>query len=126
MKVVTLRKGIKFQVDALVLNDGICPSMLFLEKLKMDEPSSHRSLLNIINLHADYGPILNEQKSRDIHGFPGIFEFKTKKGARLLYFYLPDKITVIVDGFKKGEPAKNEYQKAFNLMIAYKKEVDHE
>jgi hypothetical protein len=76
--------------------------------------------------HADYGPLKNNRKSRHIEKYRYIYEFKTMQGDRLLYFYLPNRRTVLTHGFHKGVPAQKEYKKAESMMKQYLREVENE
>lgn len=105
-------KGAVFAIYAAILDDNSCPAIDFLETIKRSEPSSHKSITSLIERHADYGPIKNLKKSRSIEGYEGLFEFKSRQGARLIYFYLPGSRTILANGFCKGEPTKPEFQKA--------------
>jgi hypothetical protein len=40
-----------------------CAARVFLEGLKQDDPASHRSMMAVIQLHAEQGPIKNEERS---------------------------------------------------------------
>jgi hypothetical protein len=126
MRIELQYKGQKFYVYTIVLNDDSCPTVDFLEELKQDDLASHKSLVNVYTTHADHGPLLNIKKSRPIEDEKNLFEFKTKQGARLLYFYLAGKITVITHGFKKGAPVKQEYQRAKNLRDEYLREIKND
>ncbi len=125
MKIELLLRGQKFDIYGIRLNDGSYPVIVFLEQLKEKDIASHRSLVNVIQIHADYGPLLNETKSRPIEGRDNLFEFKTKQGARVLYFYLPGRKTVLTHGFKKGAPGKQEYAKAEKIRDQYLKEINN-
>jgi hypothetical protein len=126
MKIVLQYKGQKFSLYAIVCNDGSCPSVEFLDELKKNDPSSHKSIVNIYLRHADFGQILNIEKSRPINGRENLFEFKSKQGARLLYFYLPGRRTVFTHGFYKGDPNEPEYDKAEKMRNQYIKECEDE
>lgn len=110
-----IKNGSKFRIFAIVLDDGTCPTEEFLESLKNTDSSSFKSLINLFNRHADYGPILDIEKSRPIETEENLFEFKTRRGARLMYFYCPGGNTIITHGFKKGDPPRPQYNRAINL-----------
>ncbi len=115
MRLQLFKKGLKFSVWVLVLDDGSCPATDFMQRLKQDDRASHRSLVNVLLRHADYGPIMNTRKSRAIEGRVNLFEFKSSQGARLLYFYLPGRRTVLAHGFQKGARASIEYDRAESM-----------
>jgi len=80
-------------------------------------------MLNVLRRHAEAGQILNEQKSRLLGD--GIFEFKSRQGDRLLWFYPPSRSgeTIITHGFHKGAPLRSEIQRAKQLRDQYHEEV---
>jgi len=120
-----LRDGSKFNIYALVLDNGTCPAEDFLEQVKQRDPASLKSLINVLTRHAEYGEIRNERKSRVIKGRRNLLEFKTNQGDRLLYFYLPDYKTVLTHGFHKGASESDEYDKAEAMRDQYRKEADN-
>ena len=122
MELKLLTKGRIFSIYAVVLENGTCPAQDFMQRLRRENLASHKSLMNIIQRHADSGPIRNMRKSRDIEGKQGLFEFKTFQGDRLLYCYLPDNRTALMNGFHKGASASREYNKAEAIMRAWRKE----
>ena len=105
MKLALQYQGQKFDIYAIVCNDGSCPAIDFLEQVKQNNPASHKSLVNVFKRHVECGPIMNEEKSRHIEERGNLWEFKSMQGDRLLYFYLPRRKTVLVHGFHKGVPA---------------------
>lgn len=118
-------RGLKFDIYVIVLNDGSRPAIDFLEQLKQDDFASFKSLVSVYTMHADHGPLLNETKSRLIKGYDNLYEFKTKQGARLTYFYMHGGKTIITHGFQKGAPAKAEFKKARLIKDLYIEEVKH-
>lgn len=123
MRLAIQYSGQKFIICAIVCNDESCAVVDFLEQVKRDNIASHRSLVNIIKRHADSGVIRNVRKSRVIRGRRNLLEFKSKQGDRLLYFYGPHGITVLVHGFHKGAPEQAEYDKAEAMRDQYLREV---
>lgn len=93
-----------------------CPVLEFLEEVS--EPS-RKSLLSIIQQHADRGPILNVQRSRHLSN--GIFEFKSRQGDRILYFYPEGQrgVTILTHGFRKGVRISTEIDRATNFRTEY-------
>jgi hypothetical protein len=124
MRIELFYKGQKFDIYVIVTNDGERPAIDFLAQLKQANTTSHKTIINVLLRHAEHGPILNEEKSRPIKGkkYDGLYEFKSKQGARLLYFYLKGKITVLTSGFQKGAPANIEYKKARTMRDQIMKE----
>jgi hypothetical protein len=74
-------------------------------------------MINVLRLHAEAGPIWNEQKSREL--WDSIYEFKTTQGARLLYFYAPGGMTILTHGFHKGGNLKVEVQRAKEMRATW-------
>jgi adenine specific DNA methylase Mod len=104
MRLVKIGSGAKFDIFAVNLSEDAiidCPAKKFIEGLT---PQEQKSLVNILNLHAAQGPIKNEQKSRKLRD--GIFEFKTRQGSRVLYFYSGRRRTILSHGFPKCKPAE--------------------
>jgi hypothetical protein len=98
-----------------------CPAKRFIDGLK---PKEKKSLVNILNLHAEKGPITNEQKSRKLRN--GIFEFKTQQGSRVLYFYSGRRRTILSHGFPKCKPGElaEEIAKAMRYRAAFEEFED--
>jgi hypothetical protein len=94
-----------------------------LEQLKRDDIASYKSLVNVLLVHAQRGPLLNIQKSRPVEGKDNLYEFKVKQGARLLYFYQPGRKTILTNGFKKGAPVKLEFDRAEATRNQYLREI---
>lgn len=121
MRVSLQQDGALFRIYALVLDNGDCPAIEFMERLKRDAPASHKSLVNRYNRLAQHGPSFDERQSRPIKGYDGLYEFKSRQGDRLLYFYLPRerRAIAVTHGFHKGAPARAEYARAQRLMRAF-------
>lgn len=119
METQLLLEGSAFAIYALRRSRaGVdhCPILEFLEEAL--EPS-RKSLLSIIQQHAERGPILNRQKSRHLGN--GIFEFKSRQGDRILFFYPEGQrgITVVTHGFRKGARVSTEIERAINYRTEY-------
>ena len=93
-----------------------CP---VLEILEETSEASRKSLLSIIGQHADRGPILNIQKSRPLGN--GIFEFKSRQGDRILFFYPEGQrgVTILTHGFRKGAQVRTEIERAISYREEY-------
>lgn len=78
---------------------------------------------NLIKRHAEYGPIKDERKSKELGD--GVFEFKSHDGAgeRLAYFYLPGRRTVLSHGFKKGDSVQPQITRAQVLRARLVEEI---
>lgn len=124
MKLRSLGKsGTFYGVYAIELNDGSCPAVEFLEQLKVDNIGSHKSMVNILARHANFGQIKNERKSKQVR--PKLLEFKTYQGGRLVYFYMPGNMTVLTLGFHKGDRASQFYNRAESIRDQYLKGVSN-
>jgi len=123
MQLKQIKNGIIFNIYAIVLNNGICPIEEFLEQLKINDPSSLKSFVTIFNRHADHGPLRNERKSKVLKDRENLLEFKTDHGDRIMYFYLPGKMTVLTHGFHKGAPESQEYDRAESIRDRYCQEI---
>jgi hypothetical protein len=121
MNIVLQYAGKVFRVYSIVYEDGSCPVLSFLNQLKHSNNPSHKSLINVITRHADYGQLFNERKSRHIRG--NLYEFKSRQGDRLLYFYMPGEKTIITHGFHKGVPAEREFRQSEKIREKYLSEV---
>ena len=119
MELQLLKEGKAFRIYDLCWGyPGVeyCPVLEFLEQVS---DSSRKSLLAVIQRHSERGAILNIRKSRSIED--GIFEFKSRPGDRLLYFYSPIErgVTIITHGFHKGARLRTEIQRAINYRTEY-------
>ncbi|OGO24799.1 MAG: hypothetical protein A2Z28_01550 [Chloroflexi bacterium RBG_16_51_9] len=123
MKIELQYRGQKFNIYAIINDDGRCPSIDFLEQVKQNDPASHKSLVNLYTRHADHGPIKNIRKSRLLRG--NLLEFKSRQGDRILYFYLPAGKTILTNGFHKGVPAETEYRKAERMREQFLREGEN-
>ena len=125
MELRRLFKGSVFSIDAIVLDNGSCPAEEFLEQIKINDPGSHKSMVNVITRHANYGTLRNKRKSKVIEGRENLLEFKTDQGDRLVYFYLPGYRTMLTHGFHKGAVASAEYDRAEVIRDKYCNEVEN-
>lgn len=122
-----LTNGSKFRIYAVDLSNipeqSNCPIIEFLNELKISEPSSYKSIINILQQHAENGPLANIQKSRRLRGTDGLFEFKNRQGARIPYFYPRDmrSVTILTHGFKKGTRVNTEIRRAERIRTEYYK-----
>lgn len=63
---------------------GGCPVQRFLEQLRRDAPAEHRQLSARVRELAKRGRITNLRQAK--HLGDGIYELKTRRGVRVLYF----------------------------------------
>lgn len=108
--------GRKFSVYALVTSsspDGEeCAARQFMKATESDKGIT-KSLTNLFSRHAHAGPIYNKQQSRELKD--GIYEFKTRQGARVLWFYASERRTILTHGFMKGDPLDAHIERAIGL-----------
>lgn len=119
MELVLLEEGPAFSVYALSwTRAGVdyCPAREFIAGMSV---ASRRSMLGVLRHHAETGPIPNTGKSRLLE--EGIFEFKSRQGDRLLYFYHPWQrgLTIVTHGFRKGARLRTEIERAYTLRREY-------
>lgn len=119
MELVLLAEGPAFSVYALSwTRAGVdyCPAQEFIANMSV---ASRKSMLGVLRHHATTGPIPNTGKSRLLE--EGIFEFKSRQGDRLLYFYHPwqRRLTLVTHGFRKGARLRTELERAYTLRREY-------
>jgi hypothetical protein len=120
MKLMPIMEGARFRILAIDISDDpsgkICPAEEFI--VNMSE-SSKKSLTAILKRHKDHGPILNKEKSRLL--WDDIYEFKTRQGDRLYYFYDTDRLTILTHGSikPKGQQLSAEVSRAVSLKNLY-------
>lgn len=71
----------------------------FLEQLRRDAPAEHRQLSARVRELAKRGRITDERKAR--HLGDGIYELKTRRGVRVLYFVDEGRAIVCTDALRK-------------------------
>ena len=126
MKRIPLRAGERYRIYAIDRSSDPdaedCPAKSFIESMSIP---SRRAMIVILHRHADHGPIKNVQKSRQLTG--DIYEFKTRQGDRLYYFYAPPDVdggpglTILTHGSPKRKRVQlqGEIEKAQRLKEAY-------
>ena len=120
MRLQLVTSGVKFKIHAIDLsNDPVemdCPAWAFIQSM---DTASRKSITAVMKLQTDHGPIKNEQKSRLLGD--GIFEFKTRQGDRVFYFYARAGTTVLTHGCKKPKRSQLpvEIEKAQRLRQLY-------
>ena len=119
MELEMILEGASFGVYALSWQRGgfsYCQAQEFMDRMS---EASEKSMLNVIRRHVAAGPVFNEQKSRLLED--GIYEFKSRQGDRLAYFYHPAQRgqTIVTHGFSKGARLRTEIDRAIALRRAY-------
>jgi putative component of toxin-antitoxin plasmid stabilization module len=123
MRLSPVAEGTRFAILALDLSGDPsvedCPAKDFIDGLS---PGSKRSMVLLLERHANYGPIKNESKSRELED--GIFEFKTHHGGgeRLFYFYAEGGKTILTHGAGKqpNKRLKGEIRRAKELRAQWR------
>jgi hypothetical protein len=121
MRLVPVVEGVACTVYALDPSGSgrtaQCPAEVFLSQLPR---ISRQSLVRTITKHAERGPLKIEAKSRSLGN--GIFEFKTRQGDRLLYFYGGSRTTILTHGFRKGAKVSQERTRAEHMRRLWEEE----
>ncbi len=86
--------------------------------MQMNE-SSRKSLTAILKRHKDHGPVRNKEKSRPL--WHKIYEFKTRQGDRMYYFYDIGRLTILTHGSikPKEQQLSAEVSRAVSLKDLY-------
>lgn len=116
MRLKFLREGAKFSIWGIDLGDGTiedCPALNFISGLNKIEQGK---VLQLLKLHADHGPIMNQQKSRLLRD--GIYEFKSGR-YRILWFYMSGRRTVLTHQFEKGDSLEQEIDRAIRIRAEF-------
>jgi len=120
MRLIPIMEGTKFSILALdTSNDEAikdCPAEEFIMQMS---DSSKKTLTATLNRHKDHGPLWNEEKSRLL--WQGIYEFKTRQGDRIYYFYDSGRLTILTHGSvrPKGQQLSDEVSRAVRLKDLY-------
>lgn len=93
-----------------------CPAQEFMDGISA---ASDKSLIKVLQQAVAGGPVFNFQKSRMLAEV--IFEFKSRQGDRLAYFYHPTRrgLIIVTHGFHKGARLRTEIERARSLRREY-------
>jgi len=104
-----IKRGAKFRLMAVGTqeNDKVhLPFLQFKEEATGREPREWPKLVRLMDHTADAGPPRDQEKSKPLR--EGIFEFRTKGGLRLLWFYDEGCVVICVNGYiKQGQKIPN-------------------
>ncbi len=120
MRLIPIMNGVKFRISAIDKSDDPfvrdCPAEEFITQMN---ESSRNSLTAILKRHKDHGPILNKEKSRLL--WQDIYEFKTRQGDRMYYFYDIGRLTILTHGSikPKAQQLLTEVSRAVSLKDLY-------
>lgn len=121
MNLRLVRDGEKFRIFAVDLGEGEtsnCPALEFIQGLP---EASRKSLIAVLQLHAVSGPLKNTEKSRQVKGMDELWEFKSRQGDRLLFFYPKGErgVTILTNDFHKGARVETEARRAQSIREQY-------
>ena len=120
MRLIPIMEGAKFNISAIDTSDELsikaCPAEEFITQMNK---SSKISLTAILKRHKDHGPIWNKEKSRLL--WQDIYEFKTRQGDRMYYFYDGGRLTILTHGSTKPkrQQLSAEVTRAVSLKSLY-------
>ena len=98
-----------------VCNDrGGCPVQEFIDRLETDSQSDYDQVMAQLRWAAVNGPPRNDKKSRPLAD--KIFEFKTRGGIRIPYFYDQDRLVICTEALRK--PKKTELRAVIARALA--------
>jgi phage-related protein len=105
-----IKAGARFRLIAIGTQENEKIRLPFFD---FQQEAAHRAadewpkLVRILDYVADAGPPKDAEKSKRLRD--GIFEFRTKGGLRLLWFYDEGRLVVCVNGYiKQGQKTPNE------------------
>lgn len=116
-----INRGARFRLMAVGTEDNDkvhLPYLDFQEQALQKAPSEWPKLVRILDYTVASGPPRDPEKSKFLRD--EIFEFRTKGGLRLLWFYDEGRVVICVNGYiKQGQktPAAE-----INAAISWKKE----
>ena len=106
---LSYQKGVRFEVDLWVEDDGTCEALEFLENLqgggKREKQDYVTLVTHRIKRMAEHGAIYNGEQSKELDD--GIYEFKAPGGARLLWFYDKTRQKVVICTHDFHKPPSN-------------------
>lgn len=103
----TVQKGARFTIYALEEQPAAggtsqpkCPLLEFLAEAEQKWPDEWAKLAKRMERAADHGPPRNEEQCKQLAG--DIYEFKTRGGLRVLWFYEAGRMIICTHGFRKN------------------------
>lgn len=125
MRTKLLLRGRSFSIHAIDMGTSsgasACQAEDFLNDLRASDEASYKSLMNVLRLCAEQGPIKNLQKSRHLED--GIFEFKSQQADRLYYFYPGEPNTIVIT---HGAPKPKDKLVPVEIMKAKQIRLEYE
>ncbi len=105
-----IKQGTRFRLIAIGTQEHEkihLPYLDFQEQALRQASKEWPKLVRIIDYTAESGPPRDEEKSKLLRD--GIFEFRTKGGLRLLWFYDEGCVVICVNGYiKQGQKTPNQ------------------
>lgn len=113
MSIVTLqiREGVHYRFRIVAVGERSsgtlrCPTLEFFDLAEVREPEDLLRVSAILDLLAERGSLLNEQKFKHVSGSQQIFEIRTPHGLRLFCFFDEGQMIVCTNGvIKKKQKA---------------------
>jgi phage-related protein len=129
MRVVLHRvcRGQRYAIYALeerpVVGENVEPNRPledFLNELEASDADEHARLVRLLEFVADNEPPRNKEKCRPVT--KDLFEFKTRGGVRVLWFYDANRLIICTHGFPKSQEKRlsREVKRAEEWMNKYK------
>lgn len=103
-----------WRILAVCDDRGGCPLRDFIDRVETDSPSDYDQVMAQLRWAAANGPPRNDKKSRPLAD--KIFEFKTRGGIRVPYFYDKDRLVICTEAMRK--PKKTELRAVIARALA--------
>ena len=113
MKLQYVQRGI-WRILAICDNRGGCVVLEFIDSLETNSRSDYDQVMAQLRWAAVNGPPRNDEKSRPLAD--KIFEFKTRGGIRIPYFYDQDRLVICTEALRK--PKKTELRAVITRALA--------
>ena len=89
-------------VLSFVDSRGHCPVKEMLDDVQRTDPTAHAELAALVGRICRSGPPRDKRRSRHLEG--GVYELKTPRGLRLLYFFDRGRLIVCTELCRKPKP----------------------
>jgi hypothetical protein len=103
MKLLPVQHGV-WRILAICDDRGGCPVQEFIDRLEDDSRSDFDQVVALLRWTAANGPPKNDKKSRPLAD--KVFEFKTRGGIRIPYFYDQDRLIICTEAMRKPKKAE--------------------
>lgn len=98
------KRGARFRLCAVGTKtaDKIhLPYYDFIREAQYSVPAEWPKLVRLLDYVAEAGPPHDENKSKPLKSCDGLFEFRTKGGLRLFWFYDEQRLVICANGYIK-------------------------